>query len=42
MSTLLSLLPILWLILALSVFKLKAWQATLSALVVAMGVSTLR
>lgn len=41
MNTLLSLLPILWLILALSVFKLRAWQATVSALVVAIGVAAL-
>lgn len=41
MATVLSLLPILWLILALAVFKLKAWQATVSALVVGIGVAAL-
>lgn len=41
MSTFLSLLPILWLIFALAVLKLKAWQATLSALAVGIAVSLL-
>lgn len=39
MKTLLSLLPILWLIAALAVLKLKAWQATLSALAVGIAVA---
>lgn len=41
MKTLLSLLPIIWLVVALTVLRLKAWQAALSALaagiVVALG-----
>ena len=32
MKTLLSLLPIIWLVVALTVLRLKAWQAALSAL----------
>ena len=39
MKTFLSLLPILWLIAALSVLRLKAWQAALSALAVGLVVS---
>ena len=39
MNTFLALLPILWLIVALACLKLKAWQATLSALAVGIAVS---
>lgn len=39
MNTFLSLLPILWLIVALAGLKLKAWQATLSALAVGLVVA---
>ena len=35
----LSALPIAWLVVSLAVIKLKAWQATLSALALALGLS---
>jgi len=41
MLVLLAASPILWLILALTVFKLQAWKAALSALVVALGVAAI-
>ena len=40
-DVLLSLLPVAWLLLSLSVLKLKAWQATLSAFAVGVAVSLL-